>query len=223
VTFIEAMDNLMPGFDKEIARMADRLLIKGRPIDYHTGVIATKVTPGVPGEGAAVPGRGGQRASPGDIHDLMSHIRQISRSVDRGALLPCACEPGWVPVLCCAGIWPLTLSRLADPLAVRGCCVAAAGVKPVTIELTDFKTKKVVDTLEVDACMVATGRAPYTQGLNLSAIGVETDRRGFVPVNEKMEVTDASGKVGAGDREAQRPPGQCCVACCAACVADSAS
>lgn len=38
-----------------------------------------------------------------------------------------------------------------------------AGVKPVLIELTDFKTKKVVDTLEVDACMVATGRAPYTQ------------------------------------------------------------
>jgi dihydrolipoamide dehydrogenase len=32
------------------------------------------------------------------------------------------------------------------------------------IELTDFKTKKVVDTLEVDACMVATGRAPYTNG-----------------------------------------------------------
>ncbi len=32
------------------------------------------------------------------------------------------------------------------------------GVKPVTIELTDFKTKKVVDTLEVDACLVATGR-----------------------------------------------------------------
>jgi dihydrolipoamide dehydrogenase len=80
------MDKLMPGFDTEIARMAQRLLIQGRPIDYHTGVIATKVTPGVP------------------------------------------------------------------------------GVKPVTIELTDFKTKKVVDTLEVDACMVATGRAPYTNG-----------------------------------------------------------
>lgn len=37
-------------------------------------------------------------------------------------------------------------------------------MKPVEIELTDFKTKKVVDTLEVDACMVATGRAPYTNG-----------------------------------------------------------
>ena len=37
------------------------------------------------------------------------------------------------------------------------------GSKPVTIELTDVKTKEVVDTLEVDACLVATGRAPYTQ------------------------------------------------------------
>lgn len=37
------------------------------------------------------------------------------------------------------------------------------GVKPVIVELTDFKTKKVVNELEVDAVLVATGRAPYTQ------------------------------------------------------------
>eukprot|EP00195_Chlamydomonas_chlamydogama_P007261 CAMPEP_0202900056 /NCGR_PEP_ID=MMETSP1392-20130828/9577_1 /ASSEMBLY_ACC=CAM_ASM_000868 /TAXON_ID=225041 /ORGANISM="Chlamydomonas chlamydogama, Strain SAG 11-48b" /LENGTH=576 /DNA_ID=CAMNT_0049586373 /DNA_START=27 /DNA_END=1757 /DNA_ORIENTATION=+ len=117
VTFIEALDNLMPGFDKEIARTAQRLLIQGRPIDYHTGVIATKVTPGVP------------------------------------------------------------------------------GVKPVTIELTDFKTKKVVNELEVDAVLVATGRAPYTNGLNLGSINVETDRRGFIPVSDKMEVLDTKGNV----------------------------
>ena len=36
-------------------------------------------------------------------------------------------------------------------------------MKPVVIELTDFKTKEVVDELEVDAVLVATGRAPYTQ------------------------------------------------------------
>jgi NADH dehydrogenase FAD-containing subunit len=50
VTFIEAMPNIMPGFDKEIARMAQRLLIQGRPIDFQTNVLATKVTPGVPGQ-----------------------------------------------------------------------------------------------------------------------------------------------------------------------------
>lgn len=70
-----------------------------------------------------------------------------------------------------------------------------SGVKPVVIELTDTKTKKVVDELEVDACMVATGRAPYTEGLNLGAIGAETDRRGYVPVSDKMEVLDKNGKV----------------------------
>ncbi len=37
------------------------------------------------------------------------------------------------------------------------------GVKPVIVELTDFKTKEKVDELEVDAVLVATGRAPYTQ------------------------------------------------------------
>ena len=63
VTFIEALDVIMPGFDREIARTAERLLIKGRPIDYKTGVIATKVTPGIPGEAEAPQGekRGGGR------------------------------------------------------------------------------------------------------------------------------------------------------------------
>lgn len=41
-------------------------------------------------------------------------------------------------------------------------------MKPVIVELTDFKTKEVVDHLEVDAVLVATGRAPYTAVLPLS-------------------------------------------------------
>lgn len=44
---LQAMDNLMPGFDKEIAKLAQRVLINPRKIDWHTGVLATKVTPGV--------------------------------------------------------------------------------------------------------------------------------------------------------------------------------
>lgn len=32
------------------------------------------------------------------------------------------------------------------------------------------------------------------QGLNLAAINAETDRRGFVTVNEQMEVLDKGGK-----------------------------
>lgn len=32
------------------------------------------------------------------------------------------------------------------------------------------------------------------QGLNLGAVNAETDRRGFVPVNERMQVLDKGGK-----------------------------
>lgn len=37
MTFIEAMDKVMPGFDGEIAKMAQRLLINPRKIDFRTG------------------------------------------------------------------------------------------------------------------------------------------------------------------------------------------
>lgn len=38
----------MPGFDGEIAKLAQRVLVNPRHIDWHTGVLATKVTPGKP-------------------------------------------------------------------------------------------------------------------------------------------------------------------------------
>jgi len=109
VTFIEALPNLMPTFDREIAKQAERMLIRDRPIDYRTGVFAAEVTPGIPGQ------------------------------------------------------------------------------KPVTIKMIDAKTKEHVETLEVDAAMVATGRVPNTANMGLEAMGIET-QRGFVAVNEKMQV-----------------------------------
>lgn len=115
VTFVEALDQLMPGFDPEIGKLAQRVLINPRKIDYHTGVFASKVTPAKDG-------------------------------------------------------------------------------KPVTIELIDAKTKELKDTLEVDAALIATGRAPHTKGLGLENINVET-QRGFVPVDERMRVIDANGKL----------------------------
>merc|ERR1712151_564101 len=109
VTFIEALPMLMPTFDREIAKQAERLLIRDRPIDYRTNVFASEVTPGIPGE------------------------------------------------------------------------------KPVTIKMIDANTKEHVETIEVDACMVATGRVPNTADMGLEDAGIETSR-GFVGVNEKMEV-----------------------------------
>jgi len=109
VTFIEALPMIMPTFDREIAKQAERLLIRERPIDYRTGVFASEVTPGIPGK------------------------------------------------------------------------------KPVTIKMIDADTKEHVETLEVDACMVATGRVPNTANMGLEDMGIETSR-GFVAVDEKMQV-----------------------------------
>jgi dihydrolipoamide dehydrogenase len=106
VTIIEALDQLMPTFDPDIAKIAQRVLIGPRDIETRAGVIAQKVTPG----------------------------------------------------------------------------------SPVVIELANRETREVVETLEVDACLVATGRIPATKDLGLEKVGVETDRRGFIPVGEHLEV-----------------------------------
>jgi len=50
VTFIEAMDTLMPTFDPEIRRVADRLLVQPRKVDGYTSVFAAEVLPGEPGK-----------------------------------------------------------------------------------------------------------------------------------------------------------------------------
>jgi hypothetical protein len=54
------------------------------------------------------------------------------------------------------------------------------GEKPVRIEMIDAKTKELVEVLEVDACMVATGRVPFTDSLALGAAGVEKIGRAHV-------------------------------------------
>lgn len=58
---------------------------------------------------------------------------------------------------------------------------------PVKIELADMKTREPVETLEVDAVLVATGRVPSSRELNLASVGVETNR-GFIPVDDQMRV-----------------------------------
>jgi len=106
ITLIEALDQLMPGFDADIAKLAQRTLITPRDIETYVGKLAKRVTPG----------------------------------------------------------------------------------SPVVIELADAKTKEVVEVLEVDACLVATGRIPATKNLGLETVQVETDRRGFIPVDDNLAV-----------------------------------
>ncbi|BAS57063.1 dihydrolipoamide dehydrogenase [Leptolyngbya boryana NIES-2135] len=48
VTMIEGLDQLMPGFDPDIAKLAQRILITPRDVETKVGVFAAKVTPGSP-------------------------------------------------------------------------------------------------------------------------------------------------------------------------------
>ena len=68
--------------------------------------------------------------------------------------------------------------------------VLAKSIKPgapVQIELVDMQTREPVETLEVDAVLVATGRVPSSKGLKLEACGIETNR-GFIPVDDQLRV-----------------------------------
>ena len=53
-------------------------------------------------------------------------------------------------------------------------------------------------TLTGDYCLVAIGRKPYTEGLNLEAAGIQKDDRGRIPVNEHLE-TATPGIYAIGD------------------------
>jgi pyruvate/2-oxoglutarate dehydrogenase complex dihydrolipoamide dehydrogenase (E3) component len=53
-------------------------------------------------------------------------------------------------------------------------------------------------SLQSSQLLVAVGRAPTTDSLNLAAAGVETDARGFIPVNDRLE-TNVPGIWALGD------------------------
>ncbi|XP_042050742.1 dihydrolipoyl dehydrogenase 1, chloroplastic-like [Salvia splendens] len=69
--------------------------------------------------------------------------------------------------------------------------IAIVGSGYIGLEFSDVYTAL---GSEVDAALIATGRAPFTKGLGLENINVET-QRGFVPVDERMRVIDADGNL----------------------------
>jgi pyruvate/2-oxoglutarate dehydrogenase complex dihydrolipoamide dehydrogenase (E3) component len=70
---------------------------------------------------------------------------------------------------------------------------AADGRIQLTVETPEGET-----TLEGTHLLVAVGRPPNTDRLNLEAAGVETDERGFIKVNERLK-TSAAGIYALGD------------------------
>ena len=51
---------------------------------------------------------------------------------------------------------------------------------------------------EGDYCLVAVGRSPYTQGLNLEAAGIKLEERGRIKVDEHLQ-TNVPGIYAIGD------------------------
>ena len=80
---------------------------------------------------------------------------------------------------------------LLDTRAVRA--AAAAG----TVDLT-VRTPAGERTLAGTHLLLAAGRVPNTETLNLAASGVKMDERGYVPVNERLE-TNVPGVYALGD------------------------
>jgi dihydrolipoamide dehydrogenase len=58
----------------------------------------------------------------------------------------------------------------------------------VTINYTDIKNSK-EEKIEVDKVLVAVGRKPYTEGLNLEKVGVKLDNKGRIEVNNKLQTS----------------------------------
>jgi pyruvate/2-oxoglutarate dehydrogenase complex dihydrolipoamide dehydrogenase (E3) component len=77
--------------------------------------------------------------------------------------------------------------------------------KPVSVEQSStgaisltVQTKMGERTLKGSHLLMAAGRVPNTDWLNLDAAGVQTDKRGFIQVNERLE-TNVPGIYGLGD------------------------
>ena len=58
--------------------------------------------------------------------------------------------------------------------------------------------KKIKETVTADKSLIAVGRKPYTEGLNLNKVGVKKDEKGRIKVNKKFQ-TDIKNIYAIGD------------------------
>ena len=58
----------------------------------------------------------------------------------------------------------------------------------VVVDFTNNKTTE-TERLECDKVLVAVGRKPYTEGLNLTKLGIKKDSQGKIEVNKKLQTT----------------------------------
>ncbi len=61
-------------------------------------------------------------------------------------------------------------------------------IKSVEVEFTENKTLK-KEKIEADKVLVSVGRSPYTEGLNLTKVGIKKDNKGRIEVNDKLQTS----------------------------------
>lgn len=67
--------------------------------------------------------------------------------------------------------------------------VTGASVKGKSVTVKAENKKGETVEIKGDYCLVCVGRKPYTDNLGLDKIGITTDDKGRIPVNEKLETT----------------------------------
>ena len=71
------------------------------------------------------------------------------------------------------------------------------GVKQIADGEVFFENKKgQTESVEADVVLMATGRKPRTEGLNLEALGITLARNGAIPVDDNFQVATAGSSVG---------------------------
>ncbi len=94
-------------------------------------------------------------------------------------------------------------AELAKALKKRGVKVFA-GTKVKSVERTETGTKVLIEsekgqeTLEAEVALVSVGFKPNSKNIGLEEVGVETDKRGFVVVDDRMQ-TNVPGIWAIGD------------------------
>ena len=79
--------------------------------------------------------------------------------------------------------------RLRKTLEKRGVeFFMQSAVKQIDGHTVIFERKRKEQTVEADTILIATGRRPRTEGLNLAAAGIECTPKGAIPVDENFRV-----------------------------------
>jgi dihydrolipoamide dehydrogenase len=80
-----------------------------------------------------------------------------------------------------------SLKKLGIEFKLNHMVTKVEGMK--TKAKVEFKKRdsEEIETIETDYCLIAIGRKPYTEGLNLAAAGIQVDDKGRVDVNSHLQ------------------------------------